>query len=84
MAELNDAERKWLKKLQKVLNECPSKRLSAYTIGDDTIDIYDNSFESEILGKIGVVYKDWYDVVADFDAHLISIKMPFPVHSTAG
>lgn len=43
---LTKKERAWLVKLEKVMNECPSKRLACYTIGDNTLHFYDNNVSS--------------------------------------
>lgn len=41
MSNLTKEELSWIKKLQKVLDSCPSDRLGFYTIGDDWIGMYD-------------------------------------------
>lgn len=38
---LTSAEKKWLCKLEKVLQECPSDRLACYTTGDNDLTFYD-------------------------------------------
>jgi hypothetical protein len=38
---LTKKERAWIERLEKVLLACPSKRLSALTIGDPSLQIYD-------------------------------------------
>lgn len=41
---LNKKEQAWVKKLQKVIDECPkslSDRVESYTIGDNVITIFD-------------------------------------------
>ena len=35
-------ERKWLRKVQKVIDECPSNRLGFFTTGDNNIVMYDS------------------------------------------
>lgn len=40
---LTAAERKWIKKVQAVLDACPSKRLGCYTIGDNNVSFFDKS-----------------------------------------
>ncbi len=41
--KLTKKEADWLKKLEKVFQECPSKRIGLYTIGDSTLFAYDNN-----------------------------------------
>ena len=45
---LTQTEKDWLAKLQALLDECPSSRLGAYTIGDPELSLYDRHFEPEI------------------------------------
>ncbi|MBV2144195.1 hypothetical protein KUG47_11895 [Falsochrobactrum sp. TDYN1] len=80
---LTNAESKWLKKLQKVLNECPSDRLGFYTIGDEGVFIYDKSFDAEI-NEFMNAGKDFCIAVYELDADLDHILFPSNVHSTAG
>lgn len=49
MQELTAKEQKWIDGLQKHLDKCPSNRLGFYTIGDNTIFLYNLEFEEEIL-----------------------------------
>jgi hypothetical protein len=82
--KLTKAERDWLNKLQAVLDECPSDRLGAYTIGDPSINIYDSRFESEINEIIDSGNADFCTATDKLGADLAALKMPFAVHSTAG
>lgn len=41
MSVLTKEELKWIKKVQKALNECPSDRFGFYTTGDNYVTIYD-------------------------------------------
>ncbi|EPP2798415.1 TPA: hypothetical protein P7L52_003249 [Vibrio cholerae] len=41
MPKLTAGEKKWLKKVQAVLDECPSGRIAFYTIGDCDLQAYD-------------------------------------------
>lgn len=82
---LTPEEKKWLKKLQNVLNECPSNRMGSYTIGDNNITIYDISAnDSEEAENLARDNNDWCDVVAATDTELAIINFPFAVLSTAG
>lgn len=74
------AERAWIKKVNKVLAECPSDRLGFYTIGDPDITVYDKTFDPEIDkhgGDVGVA-------VNELDCGLDTVLFPSNVHSTAG
>ena len=85
MSELTKEELKWLKKVQKVINECPSKRLGAYTIGDTDITIYDSTLEDDICARLDSGESmDFGPAVHELNAYLGSIDFPFNVHSTAG
>lgn len=81
---LTAAEAKWVKDLQAVLNKCPSKRMIAFTIGDNDVTIYDRSLcrqidELTMRGNVEVG-----QAVDDLGAEIASIHFPFPVQSTAG
>lgn len=82
---LTSEEKKWLKKLQKVLNECPSNRMESYTTGDNCITIYDISAnDSEEAENLARDNNDWCNVIDATDTELASITFPFAVLSTAG
>jgi ribose 5-phosphate isomerase len=82
---LTSDEQKWIRKLQRVLNECPSNRMSSFTIGDSNITIYDISADkSESAHNIARNCNDWCNVVEDTGTKLAVIKFPFSVQSTAG
>jgi len=82
---LTPEEKKWLKKLQTVLNECPSNRMESYTIGDDNIVIYDISAnDSEEANRLSSDNNDWCHVIDATDTELAIINFPFAVLSTAG
>lgn len=82
--KLTKAERDWLNKLQTVLDECPSDRLGAYTIGDPRISIYDSRFESEINEIMDSGKTDFCIATDELGVNLGDLKMPFAIHSTAG
>lgn len=81
---LTKAEAAWLKKLQEVLDECPSSRLEAYTIGDPSITIFDKGYSTLINKMTDDGSTDFCTATADLGANIGSLRMPFPVHSTAG
>ena len=49
---LTKEERAWVKKVNKVLSECPSNRLSFYAMGDPSISIIDNEFTDAIDAEL--------------------------------
>jgi hypothetical protein len=79
MSELTSDENKWLKKLQRVLNECPSKRLGFYTIGDHDVFVFDKDKEHLLDGE-----RDFCVMVDEHDAGLGILIFPSGVYSTAG
>lgn len=82
---LTSEEKKWLKKLQKVLNECPSNRMESFTIGDNNIVIYDISAnDSEEAENLARDSNDWCNVVDATGTELATILFPFAILSTAG
>lgn len=83
--KLTKAELNWLTKLQAVLDECPSERLGAYTIGDARISIYDTRFENEINEMLTSGATGFFCAAAEkLGADLANLDMPFNVHSTSG
>lgn len=44
---LTKKEQKWLDKLEKVMCECPSKRMACYTIGDNNLTFYDENVSNQ-------------------------------------
>lgn len=80
------AEKKWVARLQAVINECPSKRIQAYTIGDNGINLYDGSKDKQMQAYMDASYgrADHCGAVQEFKADLVSVNFPFPIHSTAG
>lgn len=81
---LTKSEKDWLARVQAVLDECPTSRLGAYTIGDPDLNVYDSRFESEINKLLDTGKYDFCSAVSDLGAELGSLKFPFQVHSTAG
>lgn len=82
--KLTKTEREWINKLQAVLDECPSDRLGAYTVGDPDLSIYDTRFETKINHILDKGDTDFCQAVDEVGAGLVDLKMPFNVHSTAG
>lgn len=85
MKPLTATEKKWLDKLKVVLMECPSKRMSAFTIGDAELYVYDNGFDEDIDEMMDKrLASDFCLAVDKLKCELAVIDMPFYVHSTAG
>lgn len=85
MAKLTKAEAAWVKKLQAVIDECPSKRLAAYTVGDADITLYDGSKQAQILAiQDANPSMEFGNAVDDADAALAHVPFPFQIHSVAG
>lgn len=80
MQPLTEAEKKWIAKVEKVLAECPSKRFSAFTIGDNNITLYDSSFDDEV----DAMNTDTGRAVHQLGCALGNVFFPFNIQSTAG
>lgn len=79
------AEKKWVARLQAVIDECPSSRLQAYTVGDSFINLYDGSKDAAIQAYMEVnTNAEHGTAVQALAADLIDVNFPFPIHSTAG
>lgn len=77
-------ERKWIKKLQKVLDQCPSDRIGFYTVGDPHVTVYDRSKEGAINQTLDSGSGEFANAVDDNNAWLGSLNFPSQVHSTSG
>lgn len=85
MAKLTKKEEVWVARLQAVIDDCPSKRIQAYTIGDPCITLYDGSQQDRIHAiQDASDSVDFCTAVEEADAELARVTLPFPVHSTAG
>lgn len=80
---LSAAEAKWLKKLNKLLAECPSERIGFYTIGDPAVEMYDLGRQAEI-DELMDKGKDFSPSAEKLGAKLGTLRFPSCVHSTAG
>lgn len=81
MTKLTKAEAAWIKRVQAVLDECPSDRIGAFTIGDADVTLYDRTKEAEIGADSE---QDFGKAVACAGAELGALRFPFQVHSTSG
>ncbi|PML45603.1 hypothetical protein BCT75_04260 [Vibrio lentus] len=86
MSKLTAAEKKWLKKVQAVLDECPSDRVAFFTVGDRQIHAYDASKLDEILNYQNSKHNaDFCKAVDACDASFDDdLTFNQPVESTAG
>lgn len=76
---LTAEETKWLKKLNKLLGECPSDRLGFFTTGDDIVSVYDTNGEADFDTSI-----DFPMAVEMADALLGFARFPKNVVATVG
>jgi hypothetical protein len=81
---LTKAEAAWLKKVQKLLDNCPSDRIGFYTVGDPSVGVYDCSKEDAIHATLDGGSGEFANAVDDNDAWLGSLDFPRAVHSTSG
>lgn len=84
MSALTTEEAKWLKRLQKVLNECPSDRIGFFTVGDPSVFVYDCSKDEQIQEAHDRSSGEFCGAVHDLEADLGVLDFPSAVHSTAG
>ncbi|MFS1427343.1 hypothetical protein LMH73_009300 [Vibrio splendidus] len=85
MEKLTAAEKKWFKKVQSVLNECPSKRIAFFTIGDNNIQAFNAERHDEISDFQDSGDHDFITSVSKCEAGFnASLVFTNPVESTAG
>lgn len=84
MAILTKEEKAWFRKLQKVLDECPTDRISAYTVGDNDLTFYDNTKDDEINEAHNYTESEFGNIVESMGAELIFVRFPCAVHSVSG
>lgn len=71
-------EKAWVRKVQKLLDQCPP-RLGFFTIGDPDLIVFDRDKEHLFDDT-----KDFPGEVEDHDAHLTRLGFPCPVHGVRG
>lgn len=81
MTKLTKAEAAWIKRVQAVLDECPSDRIGAFTIGDPVVTLYNRDKDEQINAHIET---DFGRAVEREKAELGVLRFPFPIHSTCG
>ncbi|ERK06092.1 hypothetical protein L580_2776 [Serratia fonticola AU-P3(3)] len=81
MSKLTAEEKKWVKQVNALLKKCPSKRIGFYTIGDDSIGLYDKDYQDEIdaadVDLVPALNKTGYGFSED-------IYFPGPVQGVCG
>ena len=82
--KLTKEEAEWIEKLKNILSECPSDRISSFTIGDNFMFLFDKRFDAEIQRLVDENGWDWCRAVEHLNADLDTVPLPFPLHSTAG
>ncbi|KTI36927.1 hypothetical protein [Enterobacter roggenkampii] len=85
MATLTKQEKVWVKKLNKLLDECPSKRLAFATTGDSDVSIFNQTQYGAICDEQEKNGGEFISAAARIGA-LFDEVLSFPnqVESTAG
>lgn len=79
MSNLTAEERKWVRRVQKALKDCPSKRIGFFTIGDPQVELYD-------LDKFKAIPRrerdntDLVGLLDKYDLRLDDERLHFPSH----
>lgn len=84
MAQLTKTEEKWLTRVQRALDACPSPTIGFYTIGDYDVKVYRKPRGGDLEDNDLRSDKDFCTIVDDADAELGALDFPGQVHSTAG
>lgn len=82
MSTLTKPERLWLKKLEKVLLNPPSDRIGFYTIGDNSLQAYNQRIDGTVEANGGS--DDFCGIVEAYGASLGIVRSACAIHSTAG
>lgn len=83
---LTRKERAWLDELEKVMLQCPSKRLAAYTVGDAGISFFDRVVADAWLKENGdrALNMDAYQLHKEAGSALHYVRSGFVIDSCAG
>ena len=87
MTKLTKKEQAWVKRVQKALDDCPSKdKIGFYTVGDNDVKLYDLRLHEEVTDfQNDNRHADFCNACDELNAHLDeSLFFPSPVESTAG
>ena len=80
---LTQDEKRWLKRLQRVLSDCPSDRLEFNTIGDPAVQVIDSTRMEEI-DSLHAQGGEFSGAVLNAGAELGYLTFPGAVHATCG
>jgi hypothetical protein len=84
-SKLTKEEKSWLRKVQNLLNKCPSDRIGFFTTGDNDVTVYDCSRKQEIdefeLADIG---DEYCQCISEVGADLGSLTFPNQVLNLPG
>jgi len=68
---LTKEEKVWVKKVNALMNKCPSERLGFYTIGDPVVGIYDRTHQDEIDDEggdlIDIIHREGWDAIEEIN-----------------
>jgi hypothetical protein len=78
--KLTPDEKKWLKRVQRALDACPSLDIGFFTTGDNDVSVYRRPVDDFIDMDRG----EFGSNVDDADARLGELIFPNNVHSTSG
>lgn len=87
MIKLTKAEKAWLVALEKLFLACPSKRIGAYTVGDDCLYIYDKQVDDAWMAAQRPRHDDGMDASEQHSkagSELGRISTGFQIDSCAG
>lgn len=85
MATLTKQEKAWVKKLNKLLAECPSDRIGFATIGDSDVFMFDLTRYDEICRKLDRGGWDFMPAAQHIGAKFDEVlTFPASVESTSG
>lgn len=83
--ELTKEEKAWVKKVNKILSQCPSTRLGFASMGDPSIYIFDVTRLDEIYEQLEDNKGDFIPSAQEIGAVSVEcIEFPSAVESTAG
>jgi hypothetical protein len=84
--ELTKEEKSWLRKVQNLLDECPSDRIGFFTTGDKDVSVYDCSRKQEI-DELELASEHCYEYcqcISEVGADLGSLTFPNQVLNLPG
>lgn len=85
MATLTKEERTWVNKLNKLLSQCPSKRIGFATIGDCDVTLFDVTQYNDICDALDRGCADFIPTAEQMGAVFDQVlTFPNQVESTAG